>query len=106
VIYSSEINSFITIHHYKIKIWNEHGKHVLQYEQKPTNQITSAQMDLRQLKLFVGTLKGKIFTVSLKNGAKLRKYKKGGSFVKFLFNYMVEDVMVAFRKNKMKSDGW
>ena len=56
-------------------------------------------MDIRQLKLFVGTLKGKIYTISLKNGGKMRKYKKGGSQIKHIFNYLYIDVCFTFRKN-------
>ena len=38
------------------------------------NEIVNACIDKRELKLFVATINGKIFTLNIKNGAKMRKY--------------------------------
>jgi hypothetical protein len=38
-------------------------------------------MDTRELKLFIGNADGKIFTINIKNGAKMNKFQKHNKMV-------------------------
>jgi hypothetical protein len=39
--------------------------------------ITCICLDERKRKLFVGDSRGRIFSINIKNGAKMKKFKKG-----------------------------
>ena len=40
------------------------------------NEITACILDNRQRKLFIGDSEGKIFTVNVSNGAKMKKFER------------------------------
>ena len=44
-------------------------------------------MDKREIKLFVGNSSGKLFTVNIKNGAKMKKFKKHKAMVSDVIYY-------------------
>jgi hypothetical protein len=41
-----------------------------------TKEITCITLDERKRKLFVGDQKGRLFSINIKNGAKMKKFKK------------------------------
>jgi hypothetical protein len=40
-------------------------------------EITAICLDSRKRKLFVGDSRGRMFSINIKNGAKMKKFKKG-----------------------------
>jgi len=40
-------------------------------------EITSICLDNRERKLFIGDSRGRCFSINIKNGAKMKKFKKG-----------------------------
>lgn len=76
VIYSKLYAQFITLHPHGVKVWNDKGELIRVHRDLCKGELTSCVMDNRELKLFVGNSDGKLFTINLKNGAKMNKFKK------------------------------
>ena len=76
-LYNSLYNTFITAHPSCIKIWNcLNGKLVRVFRNLTPDDITTIQLDNKQRKLFVGDSKGRVLTFKVKNGMKIKKFKK------------------------------
>ena len=74
-IYNSVFNYFISAHPKSIKIWNAINgeiKHI--FREATKYEITCIKLDYRQRKLFVGDSAGKVFTLDIKNGTKIKKF--------------------------------
>jgi hypothetical protein len=66
--------TFITLHPTVIKIWNSNGEIIRIFRQLSKNDLTCCVIDVRHLKLFLGDSEGKIFSINLKNGHKMKKF--------------------------------
>jgi hypothetical protein len=70
---------FITMHSDCLKVWDaKTGKLSSVYRglTNPTYELTCMILDSRERKLFVGDSEGYIFTVNIKNGAKMKSFQK------------------------------
>jgi WD40 repeat protein len=71
--------TFITAHPKCIKVWDAcDGRLISVFRDLTTNNrdITCICLDKRKRKLFVGDSKGRVFTINIKNGAKMKKFKR------------------------------
>ena len=60
-----------------IKVWDaKNGALLSVFRELSHAELTCCILDNRQRKLFVGDSEGRIFTVNIKNGAKLKKFEK------------------------------
>jgi hypothetical protein len=57
-----------------IKIWNSKGELIQNHNSISRSELTCCSTDNRELKLFVGNCDGKIYTINIKNGAKMKKF--------------------------------
>jgi hypothetical protein len=67
---------------------------VVTHRINPKNEIVTGCIDTRELKLFLATVKGKIFTMSIKNGAKMRKYQNHKDLVTDIVCWASQQVFV------------
>ncbi len=85
VLFNSLMNNFITLHADSIKIWDARNGHLLRVHRELSPfELTQMALDNRQRKLFVGDSEGKLFTVNVKNGAKMKKFEKHTKLVQDL----------------------
>jgi WD40 repeat protein len=76
-LYNFLYNTFITAHPSCIKIWNcSTGKLVRVFRNLTPDDITTIQLDNKRRKLFLGDSKGRVLTFKVKNGTKIKKFKK------------------------------
>ena len=69
--------TFITAHPKCIKVWDAtNGELQSVFRDLTTKEITCICLDERNRKLFVGDQKGRLFSINIKNGAKMKKFKK------------------------------
>lgn len=76
-IYNSLFQNFITVHPKTVKIWSAvtgQLQHVFRDVIK--GDICAAAMDARQRKLYIGDSQGRIRSINVKNGAKIKKFVK------------------------------
>ncbi|OMJ84317.1 hypothetical protein SteCoe_14603 [Stentor coeruleus] len=87
VLYNSLYNTFITAHPSCVKIWNcSNGKLVRVFRNLTQDDITTIQLDNKKRKLFLGDSKGRVLTFKVKNGSKIKKFKKhGGEVTSLIF---------------------
>lgn len=79
VLYNSVFYTFITAHAKCVKIWDATtGELNSVFRDITSKEITAICMDSRERKLFIGTQKGKVFAINIKNGVKMKKFKKHG----------------------------
>lgn len=64
------------MHPHAVKMWNDRGELIGVHRGLCKGELTCCVMDNRQLKLFIGNSDGKIFTINIKNGAKMNKFQK------------------------------
>lgn len=67
-----------------LKIWDaKTGKLNSVYRglNSPNSELTAMILDYRQRKLFIGDSEGCIYTVNIKNGAKMKEFQKHNSMV-------------------------
>jgi WD40 repeat protein len=77
VLYNPVFYTFVTAHPKCIKVWDAtNGCLQSVYRDITSKDITSMCFDKRQRKLFVGDQKGRIYCINVKNGAKMKKFKK------------------------------
>ena len=57
-----------------IKVWSAKGELINQHRNICKVEFTCCSIDNRELKLFVGNCDGKIYTINIKNGAKMKKF--------------------------------
>lgn len=77
VLYNDVMLCFITLHPDCIKVWDcRNGKLNSVFRELSHGELTSCCLDCRQRKLFVGDSEGKLFTVNIKNGAKMKKFQR------------------------------
>jgi WD40 repeat protein len=75
--YNSLFNTFITVHSKTIKIWNgENGKLEHVFRDVMKGDISCAVLDKYQRKIYLGDSTGRIRSVDIKNGAKVKKFSK------------------------------
>mmetsp|Transcript_21365 Transcript_21365/g.33043 ORF Transcript_21365/g.33043 Transcript_21365/m.33043 type:complete len:275 (+) Transcript_21365:1192-2016(+) len=78
VLYNPIFYTFITAHPRCIKIWDAtNGTLQSVFRDLTQKEITSICLDERKRKLFVGDSRGRMFSINIKNGAKMKKFKKG-----------------------------
>jgi len=79
VLYNHVFYTMITAHPKCIKIWDA-TKGTLQsvFRDLTKKEITSICLDERKRKLFVGDSRGHIQSINIKNGARMKKFKKEG----------------------------
>jgi len=78
VLYNSVFYTFITAHPKCIKVWDAStGALQSVFRDLTHKDITSICLDERKRKLFVGDSRGRMFSINIKNGAKMKKFKKG-----------------------------
>ena len=78
VLYNPVFYTFITAHPKCIKIWDATtGALQSVFRDLTHKEITAICLDSRKRKLFVGDSKGRMFSINIKNGAKMKKFKKG-----------------------------
>ena len=78
VLYNPVFYTFITAHPKCIKTWDATtGALQSVFRDLTQKEITSICLDERKRKLFVGDSRGRMFSINIKNGAKMKKFKKG-----------------------------
>lgn len=78
MLYNPVFYTFITAHPKCIKIWDATtGALQSVFRDLSQKEITSICLDERKRKLFVGDSRGRMFSINIKNGAKMKKFKKG-----------------------------
>jgi len=78
ILYNPVFYTFITAHPKCIKIWDATtGTLQSVFRDLTQKEITSICLDGRKRKLFVGDSRGRMFSINIKNGAKMKKFKKG-----------------------------
>ena len=78
VLYNPVFFTFITAHPKCIKTWDAcTGALQSVFRDLTHKDITSICLDERKRKLFVGDSRGRMFSINIKNGAKMKKFKKG-----------------------------
>lgn len=88
ILYNDELLCFITLHPDCIKIWDARNGTLIQVFRKPSvSELTSCVLDNRKRKIFVGDSEGRIFTVNIKNGAKLKDFQKHSKMVTDLVHW-------------------
>lgn len=77
VLYNSQFYTFITAHPKCVKVWDAcTGELQSVFRDLTHREITCITMDKRKRKLFVGDQRGRLFSINIKNGAKMKKFKK------------------------------
>lgn len=77
VLYNPVFYTFITAHPKCVKVWDATtGELQSVFRDLTTREITCITLDERKRKLFVGDQKGRLFSINIKNGAKMKKFKK------------------------------
>ena len=77
VLYNPIFYTFITAHPKCVKVWDAcTGELQSVFRDLTHREITCICMDERKRKLFVGDQKGRLFSINIKNGAKMKKFKK------------------------------
>jgi len=77
VLFNNVLLCLITLHPDCIKVWDiRTGKLQSVYRELSTAELTVCVLDTRKRKLFVGDADGNIFTVNIKNGAKMKRFEK------------------------------
>ena len=77
ICYNSVFYTFITAHPKCIKVWSAvTGELISVFRELTTREITCICMDNRQRKVFVGDQKGRVFSINIKNGARMKKFKR------------------------------
>lgn len=77
VLYNPVFYTFITAHPKRIRTWDAtNGALQSVFRDLTHKEITSICLDERKRKLFVGDSRGRMFTINIKNGAKMKKFKK------------------------------
>ncbi|CAD8108111.1 unnamed protein product [Paramecium primaurelia] len=77
VLYNQTLTCFITLHPDSVKTWDARtGKLQQVYRELSVAELTTMIIDARQRKLFIGDSEGRIFTVNIKNGAKMKKFER------------------------------
>lgn len=72
---------FFTLHPNGVKIWSDKGELIRVFHQISNQDLTCCTVDSRHLKLFIGTAEGKVFSINLKNGNKMKKFQKHKTMV-------------------------
>ena len=78
-IYNELFNTFITAHPHTIKIWDATNGQLVQVFRdavKEDAEITAISLDSRQRKLYLGNSKGRVVSINVKNGARIKKFAK------------------------------
>lgn len=100
MLYNPVFYTFITAHPKCIKVWDAtDGRLISVFRDLTTRDITCICLDKRKRKLFVGDSKGRLFSVNIKNGAHMKKFKRHKSDVSSL-HYWGGD------KNILLSSSW
>ena len=77
VLYNKVMLCLITLHPDSVKVWDaKSGKLISVHRELSKSELTTCILDNRQRKLFVGDAEGRIFTVNIKNGAKMKKFER------------------------------
>jgi WD40 repeat protein len=86
-LYNPLYNTFISAHPSCVKIWNAADGQLIKVLRNLTpNDITTIQLDNKKRKLFLGDSKGRVLTFKVKNGTKIKKFKRhGGEVTSLLF---------------------
>ena len=80
VLYNPVFYTFITAHPRCIKVWDaSNGCLQSVFRDITSRDITCMCLDARNRKLFVGDQRGRTYSVDVKNGVKLKKFKKDKS---------------------------
>lgn len=82
VLFNNVLLCLITLHPDCIKVWDiRTGKLQSVYRELSNAELTACVLDIRKRKLFVGDADGNIFTVNIKNGAKMKKFEKHNKMI-------------------------
>ena len=82
VLFNSVMLCFITLHPDSLKVWDaKTGKLISVHRELSRSELTVCILDNRQRKLFVGDADGRIFTVNIKNGAKMKKFERHNKMI-------------------------
>mmetsp|Transcript_25721 Transcript_25721/g.45135 ORF Transcript_25721/g.45135 Transcript_25721/m.45135 type:complete len:913 (-) Transcript_25721:3141-5879(-) len=76
-LYNTVFYTFITIHPKTVKIWNAtDGRLVHVFRDLSKGDLTCAAVDSRQRKLYLGDSQGRVVSINVKNGARIKKFLK------------------------------
>jgi len=77
VIYVEGMQGLITLHPESVKVWDaRNGKLIAVHRELSKNDLTTIIIDARGRKLIIGDSEGKIFSLNVKNGAKMKKFER------------------------------
>lgn len=77
VIFNATLLCITTLHPDSLKVWDaKTGKLISVYRGLSSHELCSIILDNRQRKLFVGDSSGEIFTVNIRNGARMKNFQK------------------------------
>jgi WD40 repeat protein len=96
VLYNSVFYTFITAHPKCIKVWDAtNGKLISVFRDLTTRDITCICLDKRKRKLFVGDSKGRVFSINIKNGARMKKFKRHKADVSSLYYWGDRNILIS-----------
>lgn len=88
VLFNNVLLCLITLHPDCIKVWDiRTGKLSSVYRELSSAELTVCVLDTRKRKLFVGDAEGNIFTVNIKNGAKMKRFEKHNKMISDLTHW-------------------
>ncbi len=93
VIFNQTLLVFVTLHPERVKVWDAiTGKLQSVYRELSSSELTCAVLDSRERKLFIGTMNGEIFTVNIRNGAKMREFISHSGMITGLCHWTGSDI--------------
>ncbi len=77
VLFNATLLCIVTMHPDSVKVWDvRNGKLMNVYRSLCSHELTAVILDNRERKLFVGDSGGCIFTVNIRNGARMKDFQK------------------------------
>ena len=101
VLYNKTLVCFLTLHPDCVKVWDARtGRLQSVYRELSQAELTCCILDYRQRKIFVGDSEGRIFTVNIKNGAKMKKFERHHKMITDLAHWTSETMQNPDERNQ------
>lgn len=100
--YNSLFNTFITVHAKTLKVWKgESGKIQHVFRDVIKGDISSAFLDKYQRKIYIGDSTGRIRSVNIKNGAKIKKFSRHKEEITELLHWAENRTLISSSWDKL-----